>query len=75
MEKICRIPASDLNKNQQFILGRNLYQANGYAWEVQTFFENLEKICQNTIKIKKIMYSMVYYSKYTLTIKEILGMN
>lgn len=43
MEKICRIPASDLNKNQQFILGRNLYQANGYAWEVQTFFENLEK--------------------------------
>ena len=43
MEKICRIPVSDLNKNQQFILGRNLYQANGYAWEVQTFFENLEK--------------------------------
>ena len=41
MEKICRIPASDLNKNQQFILGRNLYQANGYAWEVQRFFENL----------------------------------
>ena len=43
MEKICRMPASDLNKNQQFILGRNLYQANGYAWKVQTFFENLEK--------------------------------
>ena len=41
MEKIRRIPASDLNKNQQFILGRNLYQANGYAWEVQRFFENL----------------------------------
>ena len=41
MEKIRKIPASDLNKNQQFILGRNLYQANGYAWEVQRFFENL----------------------------------
>ena len=41
MEKVHRIPASDLNKNQQFILGRNLYQANGYAWEVQRFFENL----------------------------------
>ena len=41
MEQIRRIPASDLNKNQQFILGRNLYQANGYAWEVQRFFENL----------------------------------
>jgi len=41
MEKIRRIPASDLDKNQQFILGRNLYQANGYAWEVQSFFENL----------------------------------
>lgn len=42
MKKIRRIPASDLDKNQQFILGRNLYQANGYAWEVQKFFENLE---------------------------------
>ena len=41
MEKIRRIPTSDLNKNQQFILGRNLYQANSYAWEVQRFFENL----------------------------------
>ncbi|MFC2604118.1 MAG: caspase domain-containing protein [Bacteroidota bacterium] len=40
MEKIRRIPASDLNKNQQFILGRNLYQASGYAWEVQHFFED-----------------------------------
>ena len=37
MEKIRRIPASDLNKNQQFILGRNLYQANGYAWEKHNF--------------------------------------
>lgn len=42
MGEVRRIPVSDLNKNQQFILGRNLYQANGYAWEVQSFFENLE---------------------------------
>ncbi len=41
MEKIHRIPASDLNKNQQFILGRNLYQASSHAWEVQRFFEDL----------------------------------
>lgn len=41
MERIRRIPASDLNKNQQFILGRNLYQANGYAREVGRFFEDL----------------------------------
>ncbi len=41
MEKICRIPTSDLNKNQQFILGRNLYQASRHAWEVQRFFEDL----------------------------------
>ena len=41
MEKIRTIPASDLNKNQQFILGRNLYQANGYAKEVKKFFEDL----------------------------------
>ena len=51
MEKICRIPTSDLNKNQQFILGRNLYQASGYPREVQRFFEelgrNLSKYNQN----------------------------
>ena len=42
MKKIRRIPASDLNKNQQFILGRNLYQASVHPWEVQRFFEDLE---------------------------------
>ena len=41
MEKIRRIPPSDLNKNQQFILGRNLYQASIHAWEVQDFFKDL----------------------------------
>lgn len=41
MKKISKIPASNLDKNQQFILGRNLYQANGYAFEVIKFFENL----------------------------------
>lgn len=50
MQKIRRIPASDLNKNQQFVLGRNLYQANGYAWEVTEFFEDL---MNNLLKYNK----------------------
>jgi len=41
MEKVRRIPPSELDKNQQFILGRNLYQASTYAWNVQSFFEDL----------------------------------
>ena len=41
MEKVRRIPPSELDKNQQFILGRNLYQASTRAWNVQSFFEDL----------------------------------
>lgn len=42
MCKIRSIPVSELDKNQQFILGRNLYQASGYAFEVERFFEKIE---------------------------------
>lgn len=75
MEKIRRIPPSDLNKNQQFILGRNLHQASIHAWEVQDFLKTSGITYQNTIKTKKIMYSMVFCLRYTLIVKEIFGMN
>ncbi|MDB5141074.1 MAG: hypothetical protein JWR12_2990 [Mucilaginibacter sp.] len=40
-ETLLRIPASKLDKNQQFILGRNLLQASGYSFKAGNFFENL----------------------------------
>lgn len=41
MDKIRNISPQSLNKNQQFILGRNLQQANGYSFSVTNFFDNL----------------------------------
>ena len=41
IEKALCINSSKLDKNQQFILGRNLQQANGYAHNASNFFENL----------------------------------
>lgn len=39
-----KIPASELDKNQQFVLGRNLYQACcGGAFEAQKLFDNLHE--------------------------------
>ena len=40
--KILKIPASTLDKNQKFILGRNLLQASGAADEAVKFMTNLE---------------------------------
>jgi len=41
IEKALSINPSKLDKNQQFILGRNLQQANGYAYNASNFYENL----------------------------------
>jgi len=41
--EILKIPAENLDKNQKFILGRNLLQASGAANEAVKFMENLEK--------------------------------
>ncbi|EKT3967385.1 caspase family protein [Flavobacterium psychrophilum] len=41
IEKLLKIVPKDLNKNQQFIFGRNLMQTNGYANNSTNFFENL----------------------------------
>lgn len=41
MDKIRNISPQNLDKNQQFVLGRNLLQANGYSFNVTNFFDNL----------------------------------
>lgn len=43
IEKVLSIKPSNLDKNQQFILGRNLLQANGSAYSASDFFDNLGK--------------------------------
>lgn len=41
IEKILKIPVSKLDKNQQFVLGRNLLQASGAAYDAQNFMQYL----------------------------------
>lgn len=41
IEKALRISPSKLDKNQLFVLGRNLQQANGYAYNASNFYDNL----------------------------------
>lgn len=41
IKKLIKISASDLDKNQQFILGRNLLQASGVEFSAQDFMSNI----------------------------------
>ncbi|MBC8489994.1 MAG: caspase family protein [Bacteroidetes bacterium] len=41
IDKLIKIPAKDLDKNQQFILGRNLLQASGAARSAVRFMESI----------------------------------
>lgn len=41
IKKLLRFPVSDLNKNQQFILGRNLLQASGVEFSAQNFMRDI----------------------------------
>lgn len=41
IDKVIKIRGQDLDKNQQFILGRNLLQCAGYAFSATNFFEDL----------------------------------
>lgn len=43
IEKAIGIRAQDLDKNQQFILGRNLLQCAGYAFSATNYFEKLSE--------------------------------
>lgn len=41
VESLLKIPVNDLDKNQQFILGRNLLQSSGSAWNSSIFMESI----------------------------------
>jgi hypothetical protein len=41
IDKLLGMPPQDLDKNKQFIIGRNLLQASGYAFHASNFFERL----------------------------------
>lgn len=51
IDEILKIPPSDLDKNQQFILGRNLLQASGAAASACNFMEQIRT------KISKYSYN------------------
>jgi hypothetical protein len=42
MDKLSATPIQNLNKNQQFIIGRNILQASGYAHNATNFIEDLK---------------------------------
>jgi len=44
IERLLKIPPNELNKNQQFILGRNLLQASDSAHNAIRFMENIRAI-------------------------------
>lgn len=69
IHKLNSISPSTLNKNQQFVLGRNLYQSSARAYDVQSFFERLGK---NLLKyddrgdnhvLNGILFEMYFNSK------------
>ncbi len=41
IDKLLQMQTQQLDKNRQFLLGRNLLQASGYAFSASNFFENL----------------------------------
>jgi Caspase domain len=43
IDKFLKIPPSRLDYNQQFLIGRNLLQASGFAHNATAFFGNLKK--------------------------------
>jgi hypothetical protein len=42
IHKILRIPSEKLDKNEKFLLGRNLLQASGAAFAAQEFMDNID---------------------------------
>jgi hypothetical protein len=69
IRKLLQIPINSLDKNQLFILGRNLLQASGAAFEAEEFMQNISK---NIIKynlndenhlLNGILYE-IYFNPY-----------
>ncbi|MDR2691068.1 MAG: caspase family protein [Dysgonamonadaceae bacterium] len=52
IHRLLRMNVQDIDKNQQFILGRNILQSSGHAFEVQKYVEDLaNKILKFSISI------------------------
>jgi len=69
IDKLLRIRSTNLDKNMQFILGRNLLQASGNAFHAMNFFEklasNLEQYTQDGENhvLNGILYE-IYFGNY-----------
>lgn len=65
IKKMLTIPVNLLNKNQLFILGRNLLQASGAAYEAQIFMENISKnINKYTVDNENHLLNGILYEIY-----------
>lgn len=43
LDRLEKIPADQIDKNYQFLIGRNILQAGGYAYNATSFLDNLEE--------------------------------
>ena len=65
IKKMLTMPVNLLNKNQLFILGRNLLQASGAAHEAKIFMENISKnINQYTVDNENHLLNGILYEIY-----------
>lgn len=65
IKKMLTIPVNLLNKNQLFILGRNLLQASGAAHEAKIFMENISKnINKYTVDNENHLLNGILYEIY-----------
>ncbi len=65
IESLLKIPVSGLDKNQQFILGRNLLQSSTYAWSASSFMENIAiKILEYSIDGENHVLNGILYEIY-----------
>ena len=65
IDKVLLIPAENLDKNQQFILGRNLLQASGAAFSAETFMNEIQnKIGKYTINNENHVLNGILFEIY-----------
>lgn len=65
MSRLSKIPPTEINKNQQFILGRNLLQSSTHAFAVTNFFEDLNsKLAPYTQENQNHLLNGILYEMY-----------
>jgi hypothetical protein len=69
VDKLVAIPPNQIDKNQQFILGRNILQASGAAYQAKSFLENIDKNIEKYINegdnhvLNGILFEMYFDSR------------